>query len=55
MGEDGTWTVFVYLCGTDLESDGGFATGDVQEMLNASTGSNVRFVVQTGGTYYWQN
>ena len=22
MGENGTWTVFVYLCGTDLESDG---------------------------------
>ena len=55
MGEDGTWTVFVYLCGTDLESDGGFATSDVQEMLYASTGSNVRFIVQTGGTYYWQN
>lgn len=55
MGKDGTWTVFVYLCGTDLESDGGFATGDVQEMLKASTGSNVRFVVQTGGTYSWQN
>ena len=33
MGEDGTWTVFVYLCGTDLESDGGFATSDVQKML----------------------
>ena len=26
MGENGTWTIFVYLCGTDLESDGGFAT-----------------------------
>ncbi|MGN1340979.1 MAG: clostripain-related cysteine peptidase [Oscillospiraceae bacterium] len=55
MGEDGTWTVFVYLCGTDLESDGGYATDDVLEMLNASTGSNVKFVVQTGGTYIWQN
>lgn len=55
MGENGTWTVFVYLCGTDLESDGGFATYDMQEMMDASTGSDVRFVVQTGGTYYWQN
>ncbi|WP_432649762.1 clostripain-related cysteine peptidase [Huintestinicola sp.] len=55
MGEEGSWTIFVYLCGTDLESDGGFATGDMSEMLEASTGSNVRFVVQTGGTYEWQN
>ena len=23
MGEAGTWTIFVYLCGTDLESGGG--------------------------------
>ena len=45
MGENGTWTIFVYLCGTDLESDGGFATYDLQEMLDASTSSNVRFVM----------
>ena len=55
MGENGTWTIFVYLCGTDLESDGGFATHDLQEMLDASTSSNVRFVIQTGGTALWQN
>ena len=34
MGESGTWTIFVYLCGADLESDGGMATGDLQEMLD---------------------
>lgn len=55
MGENGTWTIFVYLCGTDLESDGGCATYDLQEMLDASTSSNVRFVIQTGGTALWQN
>lgn len=55
MGEDGTWTILVWLCGTDLESGSGFATGDIEEMLEASTGSNVRFVLQTGGTYTWQN
>lgn len=55
MGADGTWTIFVYLCGTDLESDGGYATYDMEEMLAASTGSNVKFVIQTGGTYFWQN
>ncbi len=55
MGEEGTWTIFVYLCGTDLESGNGMATMDMQEMLNASTGENVRFVVQTGGTDGWDN
>ncbi|MGN0688354.1 MAG: clostripain-related cysteine peptidase [Oscillospiraceae bacterium] len=55
MGADGTWTIFVYLCGTDLESSGGFATMDMLEMIYASTGSDVKFVVQTGGTQQWQN
>ena len=55
MGEDGTWTVFVYICGSDLESEYGCATSDISEMLDASTGSDVRFVIQTGGAYQWQN
>ena len=55
MGEDGTWTIFVYLCGSDLESDGGAATDDLAEMQSASTGDNVRFVVETGGASSWSN
>ncbi|MCR4814126.1 MAG: Clostripain family protein [Lachnospiraceae bacterium] len=55
MGEDGTWTVFVYLCGSDLESDGGMGTDDLEEMMSAEIGDNVRFVVQTGGASYWYN
>ena len=55
IGEEGVWTVFVYLCGTDLETDGGMGTGDLQEMLDSDAGSNVRFVVQTGGTKEWNN
>ncbi len=53
MGEEGTWTVMVYLCGTDLESDGSYAVHDIKEMIKASTTENVRFVVETGGTQYW--
>lgn len=60
MGPDGTWTIFVYMCGSDLESgnqshNGGFATADLQEMLDASTGDNIRFIIQTGGSAQWQN
>ena len=50
-GQD--WVIFVYLCGTDLESEGGAATADLIEMMEAGAGGNIRFVVQTGGTAQW--
>ncbi len=53
MGEEGTWTVFVYICGSDLESDGGAAVSDIYEMCDAAQSDDVRFVVQTGGAYEW--
>ena len=30
---DETWAIYWYLCGSDLESEGGFATGDLSELL----------------------
>lgn len=53
MGDAGVWTIFVYLCGTDLESQGGMGTDDLDEMMGASHSDNVRFVVETGGTDGW--
>lgn len=55
MGESGTWTVFVYICGSDLESNHGMGTSDMEEMLSAQTGDKVKFVVETGGARSWQN
>lgn len=55
MGEENTWTIFVYLCGSDLETDLGLASGDLQEMIDGSKGSCVRYVVMTGGSLEWQN
>ena len=52
---DDSWTIFVYLCGADLESEGSLATDNMQEMIDASKVSNVRFVVQTGGAAEWHN
>ena len=52
---DDNWTIFVYLCGSDLESENSFATDNMQEMIDASAASNVRFVVQTGGAAEWHN
>lgn len=50
-----TTTILVYLCGTDLESSGGFATKDLQEMAAAEIGDNVRLLVFTGGCKSWRN
>lgn len=54
---DGTdrWTLMVYMVGSDLESQSGCATADLQEMLDATTGENVDIVVQTGGASVWHN
>ena len=53
-GKD-TVTVMVYMCGTDLESNYGMATSDLQEMMNAEIGSNVNVIVETGGCKMWKN
>ena len=46
----------VYLCGTDLESDGGAATADLEEMVAAGVpkGGDLTVCIQTGGTKSWQ-
>ena len=47
-------TVMVYIVGSDLESNGGSATLDIQEMLAADYEEDINVVIQTGGSYYWQ-
>ena len=53
-GQD-TVTVMVYMCGADLESKSGMGTSDLQEMVSAQFGDNVRIVLETGGASRWQN
>ena len=56
MGEAGTWTIFVYLCGGEAERLYGSASAELSEMLEASKKyENLRFVVQTGGSAKWQD
>jgi len=54
-GGSDTTTILIYMCGTDLESNGGFATKDLQEMLAADLGQNINLLVFTGGCKGWQN
>lgn len=50
-----TVTIMVYMCGTDLESNYGMATSDLQEMMAANLGKNVNLLVYTGGCTGWRN
>ena len=52
---DQTWSIYWYLCASDLETGGGFATIDLEEMLQVSLPENVNVVIQTGGAAAWQN
>lgn len=45
----------VYMCGTDLESNYGMATSDINEMLHADLSDKVNIIVETGGADKWQN
>lgn len=54
MGDKG-WTILLYLCGTDLESNAGAATYDLIEAIEAQYNKDVRLIVQTGGTQTWNN
>jgi len=50
-----TFTIMVYMCGSDLESQSSMATSDLQEMLNADISDNVNIIVETGGASKWNN
>ena len=54
-GNDGVWTIFVYMCGSDLETYSAAASMDLMEMMNSSLGRNARFIVETGGARDWYN
>ena len=53
-GED-IVTLMIYLCGSDLESEGGAATDDLIEILEADIGENLNVIVETGGALEWNN
>lgn len=54
--ENKGWSVFMYLCGTDLESDkNGAASSNIDEILQASLDSNIKYYIQTGGTNNWED
>ena len=52
------WTIMVYMCGADLESDsrGGYASKDIEEMRSTSgQPDSVNIIFETGGASRWQS
>ncbi|MBR1471187.1 MAG: hypothetical protein IJ600_06050 [Lachnospiraceae bacterium] len=52
-GQD-TVTIMIYMNGSNLETDYGFATDDIREMLKAPYSDRVNIVIETLGTQEWQ-
>ena len=50
-----TVTVMIYMNGSDLETQGGYATADLKEIQSATLSDNVNVVIQTGGTKKWHS
>ncbi len=48
-------TIMIYLLGSDLETEGGFASSDIEEMLDAEIGDNLNVIIMTGGAYSWEH
>lgn len=48
-------TIMIYMCGSDLETQDGSATRDLNEMMAATLSDNINLVIQTGGTKRWHN
>ncbi|MBQ0009232.1 MAG: Ig-like domain-containing protein [Firmicutes bacterium] len=48
------WTIMIYMCGADLESESGLASGDIKEILSVANQPNdVNIVIETGGAKSW--
>jgi len=48
------WTVLIYMCGTDLESEEGSASANLNEICRQRGTDELNVVVQTGGTKNWR-
>ena len=53
--EEAGWTILWYLCGTDLETEDGAATYNLEQAMDGMASGDVNVVIVTGGTDEWQN
>lgn len=51
----GKKTIFIYMCGSNLETKQGLAGKNIDEILTANFGNNINIVIQTGGAKTWRS
>ncbi|HQC55134.1 MAG TPA: clostripain-related cysteine peptidase [Clostridia bacterium] len=51
---DGTYTLMIYMCGSNLETKGGHASRNITEMLSAELPEDTKVIIQTGGSNTWR-
>ena len=52
---DATCSIFIYMCGSNLESKSGLAGKDIDELLEADIPDQVNVVIETGGASKWHS
>lgn len=53
---EAAWTILIYMCGSDLESENGLATSDLQEIASVSGQTNdYNVVIEAGGAKSWSS
>ena len=50
---DATCSIFIYICGSNLESKYGLASENIDELLGADIPDSTTVIIETGGTSRW--
>ena len=53
--DSGSWTICLYLCGSNLESRQSWGTKTLTEICDAKIPANTNVVIQAGGAKRWHN
>ena len=52
-GQDTSCTIFIYMCGSNLESKYGLASVNIDELLEADIPEQTNVIIETGGASRW--
>lgn len=50
---DASCAIFIYMCGSNLETDHGFAGMNIEELLEADIPESTNVIIETGGARKW--
>lgn len=50
---DSTWTIFIYMCGSNLETKNSAATKNMLEMVSKELPDGVNIIIEAGGSKTW--